>query len=443
MVDPDDPTPGPDDPTPGPGPDDPTPDPEPQPDEALTATMGASEYSITSSTVGIKTTLAREEGLTAEDKQDWTIVDPTDTLTQTKVSITTKGVITFTVGRVDTTSLNSGSVTMKVMHGGATYATTTVNYSPSASITTDSVDKLLTDGAETITGLRINNVIVDLADYDIVSADSSAAIVENGTITPLQPGQAIFIVNKKDDVSKTAQAKITFFTPAAKVGDTYYKTLANAFNKAPSGSVIVMQEDATESINFSGTTPRTQDFELTLDLNGHTLTAPAGKDYAVRVDYGTITIKDSVGTGGINYGDNYAMMISHLAGDYPSKVIIESGNFTGKTSVVQAGLPGGSGANYKYYGGDLVIKGGTFTAVPDTGETYDENGNFKYLLNMLDMNESAYAGGIYSPSTISVEGGSFKKFNPADCAAEGPNTNFVAEGYQVTKDGDWYTVSAV
>lgn len=339
--------------------------------------------------------------------------------------------------------MESGQVTMKAMHGGATYATVLINYSPNAILITDSTDKLLTDGAENITTLKINNVAVDLADYDITSADSSVAIVENNTITPLQPGQAIFVVSKKSDPTKTATVKITFFAPAAKVGDTYYKTLANAFKVAPSGSVIVMQEDATESISFGGTAPRTQDFELTLDLNGHTLTAPVGKNYAIRIDYGTVTIKDSVGTGGITYGDNYAMMISHLAGDYPSKVIIESGNFTGKTSVAQVGMPGGTGANYKYYGGDLVIKGGTYSAVPDTDEVYDENGNFKYLLNMLDMNESAYAGGIYSPSTITVEGGSFKKFNPADCAAEGAHTNFVAEGYQVTNDGDWYTVSAM
>lgn len=422
---------------------DPTPEPEPEPDAALNATMNAVAYNLTSSTTTVKATLSRTEGLTEEDKQDWTVVDPTGAITQTRVAITASGVVTFTIGRVDTTSLNSGSVAMKVMHGGATYATAIVNYSPTATLTTDSADKLLTDGAENITSLKINNVIVDLADYDITSADSSVARVENNTITPLQPGQAIFVVSKKDDASKTVEAKITFYTPAAKVGDTYYKTIANAFRAAPSGSTIVMQEDTTESILFSGTAPRVQDFELTLDLNGHVLTAPATSDYALRVDYGVVTVKDSVGTGGIAYGRNYAIMISHLAGDYPSKIIIESGSFTGKTSVAQAGLPGGSGANYKYYGGDLVVKGGTFEAVPDTGETYDENGNFKYLLNMLDMNESAYAGGIYSPSSISVEGGTFKKFNPADCAAEGANTNFVADGYQVTRDGDWYTVSAV
>jgi len=327
------------------------------------------------------------------------------------------------------------------MHGGATYATVPVEYAPTATITTNSTDKLLTDGAEIITGLKVNSTAVDLVDYTITSDDVNKAVVavsgENVTITPLVAGQASFSVAKD---GKSATARLTFFAPVAKVGDTYTKTLTKAFNAAKSGDIIVMQEDATESVNFGGAAPRTQDFELTLDLNGHKLTAPAANSYALRTDYGTITLKDSVGTGGIDYGKDYAIIVSHLAGDYPSKLIIESGNYTGKTSVAQTGTPGGTGANYKYYGGDLVIKGGTFTAVPDSNETYDANGNFKYLLNMLDMNESAYAGGIYSPSSITVEGGKFYKFDPANNVAEGPNTNFVPEGFQSIKDNDWYTI---
>ena len=137
---------------------------------------------------------------------------------------------------------------MKVIHNEAEYAEVLVNYSPNATILTDSTEKLLTDGAENITDLKINNVIVDINDYDIYSADPSAAIVENNTITPLQSGQITFIVNKKGDTSKTATAKITFYKPAAKVGDVYYKTLANAFKNAPSGSTIVMQENTSESV---------------------------------------------------------------------------------------------------------------------------------------------------------------------------------------------------
>ena len=254
-------------------------------------------------------------------------------------------------------------------------------------------------------------------------------------------GQATFKVSKKTDNSKFAEAKITFYVPAAKVGTTYYKTLTKAFTNAPSRSTIVLNNDVIESVNFTGSAPRAQDHELTLDLNGHILKATATSSYALRVDYGTVTVIDSAGTGGIEYGKDYAFLVSHLAGDYPSKLIIESGTFKGKTSVLQAGLAGGTGSNRKYYGGDVVINGGTFITVPDTNETYDENGNFKYTLNILDMDESAYAGGIYSVSSITVNGGTFYKFNPADNLAEGANTNFVSENHAVNKEDDWYSVT--
>jgi hypothetical protein len=329
---------------------------------------------------------------------------------------------------------------MKLMHNNATYATILVTYSPSATIITDNNVKLITDGPENITTLKINGTEVPLENYVITSDTPEIATIENNVVTPLTGGQAIFNISPITDSSLVAQAKITFYEPVAKVGDNYYKTLSAAFKAAPSGSTITMENDATESISFSGTAPRPQEYELTLDLNGHTLTGSPSSSYSLRVDYGTVTVKDSVGTGSIVYGKDYAIIVSHLAGDYPSKLVLENGNYIGKTSVAQVGTPGGTGANYKYYGGELVIKDGTFTAIPDTNETYDTNGNFKYVLNMLDMNESNYAGGIYSPSSISVEGGRFYKFDPSNNSAEGPNTNFVAEGFTSIQDGDWYEV---
>lgn len=423
-------------------------DPETDPDPKLSASFNAENYSLTTSTYALKATITRTDGetLTDEDKADWTIVDPSGVIVQSgNTTITSKGVATLTATRNNPINLNSGSSTIKLMHGGATYATTIVNYSPSASILTDNSNKLTTDGPENVTAVRINGVEIDINDYNITSNDISMATLttgENGLIvTPLKGGQAIFTITTKTAPIKSVEAKITFYEPVAKVGDNYYKTLSAAFKGAASGDTILMQSDAVEAVSFSGNTPRVQDFEVTLDLSGHNLTAPTSSSYALRVDYGTVTIIDSQGAGSINYGKDYAIMVSHLAGDYPSKLIIEGGNYIGKTSVIQAGLPGGNGANYKYYGGDVVIKGGTFTAVPDTDETYDEQGNFKYALNLLDMNASSYAGGIYSPSSISVEGGRFYKFDPANNVAEGANTNFVADGFTSTKDGDWYVVN--
>lgn len=42
---------------------------------------------------------------------------------------------------------------------------------------------------------------------------------------------------------------------------------------------------------------------------------------------------------------------------------------------------------------------------------------------------------------ISVTGGRFYKFNPADNLADGTGTNYVPSGYVSTADGDWFTVS--
>ena len=266
------------------------------------------------------------------------------------------------------------------------------------------------------------------------------ATIDGLNVTPNATGNVYIHVTENEDATVTARSGLlNFINAVAQIGNDYYATLTAAFKAAQNGDTITLISDITEYVSFGGTAPRATEFALTLDLNGHTFTAPADKDFALRVQYGVITIKDSVGTGAIRYGKNSAILVDHLAGDYPSKVIIESGTFTGKSTVVQTGYPGGYGTNYKYYGGELEVLGGTFVTVADTNENYDANGNFRYTLNMLDMNASAYAGGIYSPSSIIVKGGTFNGFDPANNAAEGENTNFVAEGYESVEltTGTW------
>lgn len=75
--------------------------------------------------------------------------------------------------------------------------------------------------------------------------------------------------------------------------------------------------------------------------------------------------------------------------------------------------------------GTITINGGTFEA---NSSSYGA----QYLLNCHDAN---YNDG---KANIVVKGGTFVGFNPANNAAEGPQTNFVAEGYTSTPDGsDW------
>lgn len=301
---------------------------------------------------------------------------------------------------------------------------------------------------EIATNTKFDGVAIEnFEDYTFTSSDESIATISGTTITPLKAGTITVTATKNDDQTASASANVTFIDAPAKIGDVYYESIGKAMEAAQSGETITLLRDVTESYPFTGNQPRTNDFALTIDLNGHTWNGTSDKPYVLRVDYGTITIKDSQSGGGVKYGSDYAFIVSHLASEYPSKLILENGTFTGKTSVAQVGNPGGSGSNKKYYGGDLVVNGGTFVTVPDEGETYDENGNFKYTLNKLDMVESSYPGGIYSPSTITVNGGKFLKFDPQNNLAEGANTNFVPEGLVSTKSVEsgeaWYTISKI
>lgn len=101
--------------------------------------------------------------------------------------------------------------------------------------------------------------------------------------------------------------------------------------------------------------------------------------------------------------------------------------------------------------GKLVVNGGTFKSGVDAdgapnaviyvrgnGEAYINGGNFpndntsKFVLNKKDADRAT--------TVIEVRGGTFTKFNPENNAAEGANTNFMAEGYMAVADGDVYTV---
>ncbi len=83
--------------------------------------------------------------------------------------------------------------------------------------------------------------------------------------------------------------------------------------------------------------------------------------------------------------------------------------------------------------GHLIINGGHFEVIP-FGAPY----GYGYMLNCID---SAYKNGT---AKITVKGGTFVNFNPADCKAEGAGTNFVAPGYTVVSEAHgsdtWYTV---
>lgn len=85
---------------------------------------------------------------------------------------------------------------------------------------------------------------------------------------------------------------------------------------------------------------------------------------------------------------------------------------------------------YASNGGHIVIEGGIFKAAGPADIT-DNNGtqNAHSALNVKDADYKS------SNASITVKGGKFLNFNPANNFSEGANTNFVAEGYTVMVDG--------
>lgn len=162
-----------------------------------------------------------------------------------------------------------------------------------------------------------------------------------------------------------------------------------------------------------------------LDLNGKTigntndlwekraddwslLSVRAGGDLTITGN-GTLKAKEN---------DCYAVDVQDGA-----TLTIENGTFVGNIHAVYV------------YQGELTVKGGAYSIqqkYPDAVKA-DE-----FVLNCYDEHRTE------GTAKITVTGGIFEKFNPANCKAEGAGTNFVAAGYAAKKlEDDKYEVVAL
>ena len=162
-----------------------------------------------------------------------------------------------------------------------------------------------------------------------------------------------------------------------------------------------------------------------LDLNGKTISntndlwekrADDWSLLSVRAG-GDLTITGN-GTLKAKENDCYAVDVQDGA-----TLTIENGTFVGNIHAVYV------------YQGELTVKGGAYSIqqkYPDTAKA-DE-----FVLNCYDKHRTE------GTAKITVTGGIFEKFNPANCKAEGAGTNFVAAGYAAKKlEDDKYEVVAL
>ena len=169
---------------------------------------------------------------------------------------------------------------------------------------------------------------------------------------------------------------------------------------AQNGGTVSLQKNITLEA------PLVVKANMILDLGQYTITG--GKPYvsgltgtdisAITIDGGNLTIKGA----GTIIGSEYGVYAKN------GTLTIKEGNYTGATSAVQVAK------------GTVNIEGGNFAA---TGTDQ------RYVINCIDANYKN------KEAIVNITGGKFTNFDPANNAAEGNGTNFVADGYKSVNVG--------
>ena len=190
-------------------------------------------------------------------------------------------------------------------------------------------------------------------------------------------------------------------------------TLEKALEEVAVGGTIVLKNDIVlDKVH-------TVSKRCSVDLAGNTITnendiwnESEGNWSLISVrEGGELTITDSsademgLGNGCIVAKANDCFAVDVQDG---GKLTINSGNFVGNISAVYVTE------------GEVVVNGGAFDV-----QQLDPRKGKEFMLNCLD------AGYKAGSAKITVNGGLFNGFNPADNTAEVANTNFVSEGYMV------------
>ena len=144
----------------------------------------------------------------------------------------------------------------------------------------------------------------------------------------------------------------------------------------------------------------------------HTVTGNIQANGTSGAIHGTGTAKITVDATTVygTYVSNYAMAVCASS---RSEIIIKGGDFANQA-------PAGSALSLIYAedNAKITIEGGTFKCVSP-----------EWTLNCNDSDAA----------TITVKGGSFYKFDPSNVTV-GEGEIFIADGYKVVQNGDWYNV---
>ena len=199
------------------------------------------------------------------------------------------------------------------------------------------------------------------------------------------------------------------YTISAKLNNVNYNSLEDAIKEAANGGEVTLLTDIalTDRLTIKN--------DAVINLNGKTITSP---ECVFVVESGTLTIK---GEGNVKANtDNDDGMAIAVWARGGHAVIYGGSYYFGSDNVHDAydhqteGIYTSGGGTIKIYGGEYFSGKGVWT------------------LNEHDSNRG----------TLTVYGGKFHNFNPSNNVSEGPNTNFVADGYWAREyEGGYWMVA--
>ena len=202
----------------------------------------------------------------------------------------------------------------------------------------------------------------------------------------------------------------------AKIGSKNYKTLAEAV--AAGGDVTLLD-------NVVVSEPVIVNKTVILNMDGKTISNTTDIWNEATGAWSLLSVRNGgdltiTGNGKLQAKANDCFAVDVQGG---AKLTIENGTFVGNIHAVYV------------YQGELTVKGGAYSIQQKYSDATKAD---EFVLNCYDKHRTE------GTAKIIVTGGTFEKFNPANCKAEGEGTNFVAPGYAVkTLEGEKYQVVAL
>ncbi|MBR5563685.1 MAG: hypothetical protein IKW11_05610 [Bacteroidales bacterium] len=263
--------------------------------------------------------------------------------------------------------------------------------------------------------------------------------------------------------------------PAAKIGETEYASLQEAFNVG--GNIILLRDVATAE-----TVVLAEGMTVVLDLNGKTLSA-ADKN-TLRNDGGNLTVKNGTVT---RTGDSVGYSVNNASGEIAvENATIERGLYTSgsKMTATNANISHEQSSRHAIYSWncEVTINSGTFhndnagnatlmasgsSVVTINGGTFsiaDGRSSLGWTSSMIDQNSTAQVlvkGGLFNggfrinsaDTKLTIEGGEFNTNNGSaftdysgtkvvkggkftDAGAQNWAKKYIADGYEMNTDGE-------